>query len=1368
MTGVEEEQRQQQQEQERKEQQLQQSIRRLSKRSPRRTRRTIDPDDNTGTRTCVKQERGETVATSRRKQISELPLTTSPARRASIKSPRRSRRNSGEGDCKSPGLCTTSSVKTSKSVGDKTIGHRNGSFAEQPLIQRRRSLNAIGHSTSTGASFKPPVQSTRSTKQEDTVSQEEPKRPQQEPPRETVVNKDGNASLASDINTNTGSVSLASNTGNVSLASNINTNTGNVSLASNTGNVSLASYASASTTTSTTVPLELQIVRSNERRKRIEGRYKRERMKRHSTEEDRDHLLKFVTSLLTVEENSVGTSSSRKSQRGRKGNDKDDDNEEHNEEETKDNDNCNLGHAHLIRDFLLQYEIQQIHNGNANDLHDTLDDLDSPMSQGRPKLPRWNSRQSGPKIAEIVGQDQRGCNCNCHPEDPSKKKNVRVRKVTDISDLEQEKRAGKDPNKQRAEQFQQKLIHYCRQQGDDDDANIDHQQSQGDRNNCNGHSQNYDSSEEIDQFPEMPVRLRSIKELQTRGEWESFGGIGDISSCNDISRIPFDDQRSSSSNCHIDRVMRERDLQQARELERHAAELEELHLLIEKASKKHSKELKALEQKNAEERKKREELLEMALCHAEVLEATEREQAEQLNTKDRVLEDTIREHSEQLKNVRDNQSKEIAAKEYAKQLESFNRKHKEELEQERKAAVKCVMEANRKHDEQLELIIKNHEEELRKERQAALKESALKLEELTHERGASVKCLEEIEQQHKEQLKLLQEREEYLKEALKESELELSEELRSLKERHREEIDNERQAAVKDIALKHEQELEILKNNIALEHELETASLRNRFQEDLEQEVELALAESAPNHAEEIQHLRKLHEQQLADLQASHQMELVDIEKIHENELTLQLQSQNEEQRPDSQFSLQTMENTAKLLHERNATIENLKQEKEDTESKVVLLLESLAAYQAQIESLQMEGSAKEGKLKKLTKALEQQESRMEELQGEDIMQQKAAQKMAAVAADSAKMICDLEEALKERDDEIAQLEAELQEQLDSRIEELHGANTLQQQTVAKEMAAAKVTAAASAKKIHELQEALKERDEEIVELEAEARELHESHMEELKGKDTMQQHKAADEMAVAKATAAASSAKMIRELQEALKERDGEISELETELEDFENEIERRNNQQHSQSAAAADELQVLLKEKESRIRKLEEESVARALQIRKLEEGTHNQVSSRSLEVLQDLQDSLRERDTDIENLEADHAKEVQMLRNELKENERQHTKVIAAMVSKMTGLQTSLEDQMHKVAVLKEDHRKSSSRGDPSHQMADSVEEALRKQRSKKRATSWFGSSGKKATLSFLPGSDPPTTPSLTTPETSCHSTSSRSYFIRDEVQ
>lgn len=119
--------------------------------------------------------------------------------------------------------------------------------------------------------------------------------------------------------------------------------------------------------------------------------------------------------------------------------------------------------------------------------------------------------------------------------------------------------------------------------------------------NCTNHS--YDESEREDEFPELPVRLRSLGELKSDED--------------------DDHEEEDTSNLTVaKREVRERDLRHAEELKRHAEELENQHCLFEESIQQYNAEIDSMERRFHDESRRREDLLEQALSYAEELEAS--------------------------------------------------------------------------------------------------------------------------------------------------------------------------------------------------------------------------------------------------------------------------------------------------------------------------------------------------------------------------------------------------------------------------------------------------------------------------------------------------------------------------------------------------------------------------------------------------------------------------------------------------------------------------------------------------------------------------------------------------------------------------
>ena len=122
--------------------------------------------------------------------------------------------------------------------------------------------------------------------------------------------------------------------------------------------------------------------------------------------------------------------------------------------------------------------------------------------------------------------------------------------------------------------------------------------SSGESDHSSGESDHSSGeSEDEDEFPVLPVR---------------FLGLGELKS----------EEEDASNVTVARREIRERDLRHAKELERHAEELENLHCLFKESTQRYTAEIDSMERRFHDESQRREDLLEQALSYAEELEAS--------------------------------------------------------------------------------------------------------------------------------------------------------------------------------------------------------------------------------------------------------------------------------------------------------------------------------------------------------------------------------------------------------------------------------------------------------------------------------------------------------------------------------------------------------------------------------------------------------------------------------------------------------------------------------------------------------------------------------------------------------------------------
>ena len=412
---------------------------------------------------------------------------------------------------------------------------------------------------------------------------------------------------------------------------------------------SAASMNNASTSTHTTSSqsthltcwtTETKLARSQQRRKRLEGRFQRERSKRRTLEEDRDRVLNFVKGLLleSEEETKIGDTRSKNSKRGKR---------------PKSMSSISL--------FLSQYE------GKPQDQSDSYDsDEDELDCYNSPKQQDANSKQQ-----EKEGLENTLRTFLQHPPIVAQQQ---------WDDIKQEE-ASRSPSPTESEYSS---------------------------------DSSYESEAE-DEFPELPVKLRSIEELKSDNEVED-----DATEDKSISSITEKD-------------IREQDIRHAEELERHVEELENLHSRFEQSTQEHYEELDSIENRFRDECLKREDLLERALSYAERLEASGRKKKKELTATQAVLEQCAHEHFQKIEAIRRHQCEELreqkieileeCALHHAKELEHLQKSHEEELSKQFDQMMqKCTVQLS----QALQMRQDRHDEELLKHRSIVLEESSLR------------------------------------------------------------------------------------------------------------------------------------------------------------------------------------------------------------------------------------------------------------------------------------------------------------------------------------------------------------------------------------------------------------------------------------------------------------------------------------------------------------------------------------------------------------------------------------------------------------------------------------------------------------------
>lgn len=362
--------------------------------------------------------------------------------------------------------------------------------------------------------------------------------------------------------------------------------------------------------------LETKLARSQERRKRLEGRFQRERTKRRTTENDRDQVLKFVKGLLLgLEEEEEKTSSRGQSSTKNK---------------------TSQRRISSIREFISQHErrLQGQNDFDGSSSHDDFDDYDDVHICFPPKR--------GSISKQEVDADE-----------------VRILLSPELK--EQELSRPQSPT-----------------------------------GSAYSSDSSYDTCEAQDEFPELPVKFRTIEELR---------------SCDDAT----DDTSTLGFVSISDYEARERDSQHKEEIKKYKQELKSLQTKFEASTQEHLAKMDSMERRFRDESLKREDLLERALAYAEHLEDTGRKQSSELEAKQKDLEllahqhfrkiETLRRgHREEVRKQKENLSKESTAR-HAKEVKYLKELFEEELK-------KQLKESNARHFEELKAMKKQHEKEI--------------------------------------------------------------------------------------------------------------------------------------------------------------------------------------------------------------------------------------------------------------------------------------------------------------------------------------------------------------------------------------------------------------------------------------------------------------------------------------------------------------------------------------------------------------------------------------------------------------------------------------------------------------------------------
>lgn len=424
--------------------------------------------------------------------------------------------------------------------------------------------------------------------------------------------------------------------------------------------------------------LEWKLARSIDRRKRIEGRFHRERAKRHASEHDRDRLLAFVKGLVTNE--SMAQDNEQKSYKRRRPK------TSHvmDEEEKGAPFECDTELRRTILDFLNQYNQCQLNQNGYN----------------------FSAR--------------------------SRSSSIETSDFHSTSD-DEEYKSGLDRNDKDQQKIPMPPPLFCKEAG----VENDYEKRKITRSDSA-------SVLETDVFAELPVRFRSVRELE-------FDSV-------DFHRNDDEDESSLATQMSL----REQDLQRAKDLESHAKELKDLYNVLEETKADHKRLVAELKRRFVEESKQREELLERALGYAEKLEGTERRNAQALQTKDRIIKD-IREIHAQTLDIQKRQHLKDISQEREACLEEAALRHSEEFEalkQEHASEVKKIMEeASRQHEASVTLIVERHNEELRKARDLIVETSSVS-DESDHNRVLKTlkREMENDTLQHSQQLEVLRKR----------------------------------------------------------------------------------------------------------------------------------------------------------------------------------------------------------------------------------------------------------------------------------------------------------------------------------------------------------------------------------------------------------------------------------------------------------------------------------------------------------------------------------------------------------------------------------------------------------------------------------
>jgi len=577
------------------------------------------------------------------------------------------------------------------------------------------------------------------------------------------------------------------------------------SAAASMNNASTSTHTTSSQSTHLTCwTTETKLARSQQRRKRLEGRFQRERSKRRTLEEDRDRVLDFVKGLLLEpeEETKIGETRSNNSKRGKR-------------PRTKSMSSISL--------FLSQYE------GKPQDQSDSYDsDEDELHCHNSPNQQDANSKQQ-----EKEGWANTLRTFLQHPPIVAQQQ---------WDDIKQEE-APQSPSPTASEYSS---------------------------------DSSYESEAE-DEFPELPVKFRSIEELKSDEEVDD--DEDDATEDNSISSI-------------TERDIRERDIRHAEELERHVEELENLHSRFEQSVQEHYEELDSMERRFRDESLKREDLLERALSYAEKLEASGHKKKKELTVTQSVLEQCAHEHFQKIEAIRRHQREELreqkkeileeCALRHAKELEHLQKSHEEELSKQfDKMMQKCTVQLS----QALQMRRNRHDEELSKHRSIVLEESSLrhakKVKTLKSRYERNIAKREKI---HKNDLLLLTKK-------MKQEQLDRDKEDKTRRTSNRpmfehpvqdETIEKLRTEVVEkdkafqklqDTLAAYESKIEVLEN--------ESATIRNDQAQALQAE-ERRHEEEQKRHAEEISTMRKSMEESETSMNEARSNDAIELRRLKE------------------------------------------------------------------------------------------------------------------------------------------------------------------------------------------------------------------------------------------------------------------------------------------------------------------------------------------------------------------------------------------------------------------------------------------------------------------------------------------------------